>query len=115
VTPIVVHGTHVLHAACAIYRIPLKALLSRERRRWKEHVRARRAVIWLCRERLGSTWSELGRLLELHHTSVMAAHKRALAEFSTEDRFCEELAAIWKLAKEVPPVDIRVADTRVLH
>jgi len=45
----------------------------------------------------------------------MAAHKRALAEFSTEDRFCEELAAIWKLAKEVPPVDIRVADTRVLH
>jgi chromosomal replication initiation ATPase DnaA len=115
VNPLPPRPVHVLHAACALYAISVEVLLSHKR--WPEIVRARRAVVWLCHERLGASWSGLGRLLELHHTTVMDAHERARTEVATNDLFCEELAAIWKLAQDVPPVvvDTRSVDTRVLH
>lgn len=75
--PIRIRASEVPSTVAWITDLPVEQIMSRSRR--PELVRARDMVIDAYRRLGGLGWSEIGRLMRRHHTTVMAAEARILA------------------------------------
>lgn len=71
--------------------------LLRSRTRIREVVRARWAFLLICRDKKHTSWPEIGRVLNKHHTTCMSGHKRALLLKSTDLFFEQEISFIESL------------------
>ncbi|KKN37650.1 hypothetical protein LCGC14_0761310 [marine sediment metagenome] len=90
----------VLKNVAEYYGFTMAVLCSRVK--YKEIVRARDAFVWLARERKSMSWPSIGRVLNKHHTTCMAAHHRAQKLIQTDPLFSQEILFIEALL-EAPP------------
>lgn len=82
----------ILKNVAAYYGFTVTILRSRVK--YKEIVRARDAFVWLARKRKSMSWPSIGRVLNKHHTTCMAAHRRAQKLIQTDPLFSQELVFI---------------------
>jgi hypothetical protein len=64
--------TDVVSAVALHYRVPVRAIRSRKR----YSSQARHVAMYLAHEVTGTSWSEIGRRLGCHHTTVLAAAEK---------------------------------------
>ena len=53
----------------------------------REYMRPRLAVYWAAREVLGYSYSQIGRILNRDHTTIMSGYRRALSLRETDATF----------------------------
>lgn len=82
----------VLRSIAEFYGFTL--LLLRSKARHKELVRARDVFVWLMRERKALSWNSIARVLNRHHTSCIAAYRRAQKRIERDPLFSQEIVFI---------------------
>ena len=64
----------VIRAVCAVHGVTREELLDHNRR--NDLVVARQHVTWLARTRLEIGWTEIGRIMQRDHGTIMTGYKR---------------------------------------
>lgn len=72
----------------------LTPFVLRSRSRYAEIVRARWAFIVLCRDKKRTSFSEIGRVLNKHHTTCISGYKQGIISCGMDPLFEQELSFI---------------------
>jgi chromosomal replication initiation ATPase DnaA len=72
-----------LEAVCKTHQVPIKEVLSGSR--FRNAVRARRALCWLLRDKYKFSFPDIGRALGIDHTTVMYAVKMHLEKLNAAE------------------------------
>lgn len=76
-----------LECVCREFFVDKQRILKGERN--VEIVAARHAWLWLIRDITGFSYSEISKIVDLHHTSVLYAVRRIDADIRTDSWSCE--------------------------
>lgn len=88
---------HVIDAVSKAFGVPRIAIGSRERT--AKVAMARQACFWVCCKAMGMGYSEMGRLFQRDHGTVMHGCRTIQAGMDTNERFKARMEAVLKAVK----------------